>query len=112
MKITLEQAAQWFQNRAMDTPMPAAKEMFHMAAEALWEKAEREKPRPLTLEELRQLIDVPVYVSYPHNSNGEWIIFTYGDERGFETDGETWFEAKNYGKYWIAYRHKPREARE
>ena len=46
MSITTEQAAAWFADRAKNTPMPGAREMFEMAASALREKAEREYPEP------------------------------------------------------------------
>lgn len=48
MSTTTEQAAAWFADRAQNTPMPGAREMFKFAADALREKAERENPQPLT----------------------------------------------------------------
>jgi hypothetical protein len=44
MSITTEQATAWFADRAKNTPMPGAREMFDLAAAALREKAEREDP--------------------------------------------------------------------
>ena len=46
MSITIEKAAVWFAERAKNTPMPGAREMFEIAAVALREKAEREYPEP------------------------------------------------------------------
>lgn len=110
MKITIEQAAQWFENRAKDTPMPATKEMFQKAAEALWERAERENPAPLTLEELLNASE-PVWIQDklgPDNwaeitgHDSEWVhIAACGDyvQR---------MPKFAYGDGWIAYRHKPK----
>lgn len=51
------------------------KEAMQMAAAALREKAEREDPKPLTLEELRQMDGEPVYVTVPGKSHGnKWCI--------------------------------------
>ena len=43
MSMTIEKAAEWFENRAKNTPMQGAKAMFELAAVLLREKAEREK---------------------------------------------------------------------
>ena len=40
--------AEWFEERAKNTPMPGARYMFRMAAEALREKAECEKQDKIT----------------------------------------------------------------
>jgi hypothetical protein len=42
MPNTREKAAKWFADRAADTPMPGARAMFEIAAEALQEKTVQE----------------------------------------------------------------------
>ena len=82
--------------------------MFKIAATALQEKAERENPKPLTLEELRQMDGEPV-----------WIDDWWEDSHGWELsmDASDYFEGerrteKEYGSIWEAYRHKPKEVKE
>lgn len=80
-------------------------EAEQMAIDALREKAERENPQPLTLEELRQMDGEPV-----------WIDDWWEDSHGWELsmDAADYFEGerrteKEYGSIWVAYRHKPKE---
>lgn len=76
-------------------------EAYTMAIDALKEKAERENPAPLTMEELVQMDGVPV-----------WIKDKYSSGYEFSEDAADYFEGRNpkeYGKTWIAYRHKPKE---
>lgn len=109
MSITTEQAAAWFANRLKDTPMLGARAMFEIAAAALREKAEREDPQPLTLEELRQFEGMPVYLVCESIDVYEWQILDFcGNERtGFR--GGIRFLNEVYGIAWEAYRHKPKE---
>lgn len=74
-------------------------------SDALREKLEREKPKPLTIEELRQMDGQPV-----------WIDDWWEDSHGWELsmDAADYFEGekrteKEYGSIWIAYRYKPKE---
>lgn len=83
------------------------------AIAALREQEERENPKPLTIEELRQMDGEPVYViplekSLKDKSWEEWCVMD-GDEA--EVPGiEYWsWNLSAYGKTWIAYRHKPKE---
>ncbi|WP_368234793.1 hypothetical protein [Anaerotruncus rubiinfantis] len=87
---------------------------FAMALEALREKAARENPEPLTLEELRQMDGEPVWCCSCLNGRSEWAIL-----RAVEMS-KTWFVAlggatqgfgdkDTYGKTWLAYREKPKE---
>ena len=74
---------------------------LELAVVALQEKAERENPAPLTMEELVQMDAVPVWIKDKHSSGYE-----------FSEDAADYFEGRNpkeYGKTWIAYRHKPKE---
>lgn len=116
MSITTEQAAAWFADRAKNTPMPGARAMFEIAAAALQEKAEREDPQPLTLEELRKMDGEPVWVK-PKNADGgegEWcVVHILSDKQHFDVliPGIEcmWYESSTYIKEWTAYRHKPKE---
>ncbi len=120
MSITTEpNAAEWFADRAKNTPMPGAKYMFELAAAALREKAEREDPKPLTFVELLQMDDVPFYVRMVDPlDETEWNPHYYPaiyDNVG-DVDVAIWCGSERdylpfdeYGKTWLAYRHKPKE---
>lgn len=72
--------------------------------EALKEKMEREKPEPLTLDELRQMDRVPVYID-------DWPTDFHGWE--LSEDARDYFEGRDvrqYGHAWVAYRFNPEEA--
>lgn len=124
MRITLGRAAAWFEWRAKNTPMAGARAMFEMAAAALREKAEREDPKPLTYNELLQMdgelvwfeaIDISDYSIQNESSWAEVCIPTWKQEVWFWRFGnecEMEPTPKNYGKTWIAYRHKPKEVQE
>ncbi len=78
--------------------------MFRLAAEALQEKAKRENPKPLTLEELRQMVGEPVYIQ-----GLGWRI-NHGVNYGIDS----WFLNTASGKFidmanfnGRIYRHKP-----
>lgn len=128
----LQQAIAWFEGRAQNTPMPGARKMFQIALEALLEKAERENPAPLTLEELRKLDNCPVYVRYGDGREG-WVILVweyevallYGPEWDDSPAGEPdldFYDLRydkdpcgHFGLHslgWLAYRSKPKEAEE
>ena len=84
------------------------------ALEALREKQERENEKQLTEEELRKVKhDNPILVytvcldmdGSPILDDGEWQIF---DGDSFVGDG-SYDLLRNYGKSFIAFRHKPEE---
>ncbi len=107
MSITAEKASAWFADRAKNTPMPGARAMFEIAATALREKAEREDPKPLTLEELQQMDGEPVWMD-----GFEWRI-SYGVSTingglCLATGFDSWIPLDGYGETWFAYRHKPK----
>jgi hypothetical protein len=85
-----------------------------MAIEALREKAERENPKPLTLEELKERVGKPVWIQKEHY--GEYKVFKkhhdslnkYGKRYWF-TDKEILFEC-HYGETWLAYDYEPKGA--
>lgn len=79
---------------------------------AIREKQERMNPQPLTLEELGKMEDEPVWVQSPGVPEyGRWAIVAGVDA----TDGDKTlylhndFTCHEYGRVWIAYRHKPEE---
>lgn len=90
------------------TALNSVVEALEMAITALREKAERENPQPLTLEELRGMIGKPVYVV--GCGGGGWEIFEGCDDCGFWCADESFYSAGGYDKSWTAYRHKPKEA--
>ena len=113
MSITAEQAIKRIENHIRvhhigQIPHIYIGEALDLALEALREKAEREDPKPLTLEELRRMDGEPV-----------WIDDWWEDSHGWELsmDASDYFEGerrteKDYGGIWVAYRHKPKEATE
>lgn len=88
-----------------------------MAISALREQEERENPKPLTLDELREMDGEPVFlVDLVHKEDPRvpdlwtgWIIFSHHFDDGFvPKGGNGWFSVCGYGKRWLAYRHKPK----
>ena len=115
----LQQAIAWFENRLSAAVMPGAREMFGIALSALREKQERDNPKPLTLDELREMDGEPVWCADGEehscyclvnaesedcidSESGAWCFAFYGMTR----DGENGLH--NMG--WLAYRSKPKEA--
>ena len=114
-----EKAISWFENRMKNTTMPGARAMFSMALSALREQQERENPKPLTLDELRQMDGEPVWLhtfsSVQKKTNiSQWAILeSIGNSNAVFLKGgcnsriTKWF--CNYGTTWLVYRHKPKE---
>lgn len=113
----LKQAIAWFENRLSSATMPGTRKMFGMALLALRERQERDNPQPLSLDELWEMGGEPVWckgksrfgvnfeawkVLSKYSSTEEVIRFTDGDDRLPES----------YGKAWLAYRYKPKEAQD
>ena len=83
------------------------KEAMQLASAALREKAERENPKPLTIEELKQMKGEPVWVQSPGVPEyGRWAIVedAFGNSLYLVND----FTCHDIGKTWEAYRHKPK----
>lgn len=86
-------------------------EAHQLAITALREKAEREDSKPLTIEELKQMIGEPVWVQGPGIPEyGRWAIVedAFGNSLFLVND----FTCHDIGKTWEAYRHKPKEVTE
>ena len=81
-------------------------------ADALREKLDRETPKPLTIQELIQMQDQPVWLKYLNNPVCDrWGIV----EGASEIEGEKYLFLRGeygyfeYGKGVVAYRYKPKE---
>lgn len=101
-------------NRALSNKYTKAASEFkrmmdaeQMAIDALREKAEREDPKPLTLEELLNMSGEPVWMVWPDRRiRSRWWIVGSVEWIGMEFDDP--IMTKRYGSVWVAYRHKPK----
>lgn len=82
-----------------------------MALDALRAQQERENPEPLTLEQLRDMPGEPVYIVLLYENNSWWIVIRGVNGRKLTADYGGWFDLKDYGETWIAYRQKPKEGK-
>ena len=73
--------------------------------DAIREKQERENPKPLTIEELRQMHGEPVFIRKLDGDQSFWML-AYPD---VVSNRLGWLDYRNYGSAWVAYRHKPKE---
>lgn len=83
-----------------------------VALEALREKATREFPQPLTLEELRKRHNEPVWVKDIENSLcSGWRIIYWDRGKYFSLQGisQKGYVLDEYGKTWLAYDNEPKE---
>lgn len=83
-------------------------EAVMLSLEALREKAEREDPLPLTLEELRQMEGEPVYLDI-YGWRVCYGVSTFTGSPYLELGLGYRISLDGYGKTWFAYRHKPKE---
>ena len=87
------------------------REPVALALSALRAQQQTDANSPLTLDELRQMEGEPVYIA---ENTEYWAVVNGFDERGIyllsngNPDDYGYFEL--YGKTWLAYRHKPKEA--
>ena len=85
--------------------------VLRLARIALREQEERENPKPLTIEELKQVDICPVYVvplDHDYRHYGGWCVFYGGPATAAIPGVDHWdWELVDYGETWIAYRHKP-----
>lgn len=90
----------------------AVSDACEIAVAALREQEERENPKPLTIEELRQMDNCPVYVVpliHAELHFDGWCVLPGGGGDAEVPGCEYWsWELEDYGETWIAYRHKPK----
>lgn len=76
--------------------------------DAIRDKLDREKPKPLTIEELREMHGEPVWLD-----GFEWRVCygtsTFRGSEYLETGSGSGIPLDDYGERWNAYRHKPKE---
>lgn len=85
-------------------------EAIEVAINALQEKIEREQNISLTIEELKQTINEPIWIKY-HNKCGFWDIIQCFETDKFYPIGKFYglrcsYWADEYGEKWSAYRYK------
>lgn len=71
-------------------------------------------PKPLTIEELRQMDGEPVWIKADHYGTFADIVHILGKEDGDSFVGFKIcyrLQENGYGKTWEAYRHKPKEVK-
>ena len=91
------------------TPLRGIVAALDMALDALKEKAERENPAPLTLEELRRMkAGEVIWHESIQGLDGGWLVLRNHDIKMFQAE----ITGIRYGKTWIAYRHKPKGVQE
>ena len=77
-----------------------------------WNARAEEPNEPLTLDELKQMDGEPVWFTNMSGERGAWGLIK------IDCDGKYMVRAaynttrgeNNYGKTWLAYKHKPKEA--
>lgn len=85
--------------------------VLHLAMRALRDQEERENPKQLTIEELKQVDICPVYVvplDHDYRHYGGWCVFYGGPATAAIPGVDHWdWDLVDYGWTWIAYWHKP-----
>ena len=106
--MTVE-AAIWFAEYAqiMAEGKPDVQEFYRAAELALRAQQERENPKPLTLDELRQMDGEPVWIDDWFEGFNGWELSCDASDY-FEGESRT---IESYGTRWAAYRHKPKEGK-
>jgi hypothetical protein len=83
-------------------------------AHALRAQQERENPKPLTLEELKERVGKPVWIKFLESGKGSWeILGSVYTAKIISCDpyaGAVYRSVESYGKTWLAYDHEPKEA--
>ncbi len=82
---------------------------LQVALAVLRTQQERERNEPLTLDELRNMDGEPVYVVVLYAKTAWWAVVRTVTSEKLTTDYGGWFDMTEYGKTWLAYRHKPKE---
>ena len=116
----LQQAIAWFENRLSGATMPGARKMLDIALSALREKQERDNPKPLTLDELREVSEQNEFCGahiWIKDLKIGWVTVAITDETAKDgiigiwcADTNDVYHEKDYGETWLAYRTRPKEA--
>ena len=85
--VEIERAAEWFEKRAENTPMPMARKMFELAGEAL-----REKANGVTVQEWISVKD-----RLPEHGDVVLCFMKFGEQRILQWD--------NVSNWWLGYGH-------
>lgn len=93
-------------------------EAYEIACQAMREKIERENPKPLTLDELRNMNGKPVWIEKKYSDlesyfgivclsfNQEYVMSFIAVTQGYAMLKVHFSE---YGATWLAYKYKPKE---
>ena len=112
MGMTTKEAIEAIKCNWPDSRYTILREALDMAISALRQQEHfrevTKKVEPLTLDEMRQMDGEPVWVQSPGVPEyGRWaIVEGVGENCLFLHDD---FTCHDYGKTWLAYRHKPEE---
>ena len=116
--MTTERAIDYLE-QCVDGFDPDFDEAVSLSVTALRAQQERENPKPLTLDELRQMDGEPVWLhtfsSIQKKTNiSQWVILeSIGNSNAVFLKGgcnsriTKWF--CNYGTTWLVYRYKPKD---
>lgn len=104
--MTTEKAITFAENAQLLTDEPVVQEFYRLAEAALCAQQERENPKPLTLDELREM-NAPVWcLCKPiEGGNGYWCLCQNG--RITTPAGTQYFAGEI--PHWVFLRHKPKE---
>lgn len=101
-------------NDGTEAMKEACYEVCRMAISALRAQQGCENPKPLTLDELQEMIGEPVWIVYTSINIGHWgIVSGVLEDDGIHIctieDTGDYATSALYGKTCMAYRHKPKE---
>lgn len=91
--------------------------VVYLAEIGLKAKQEQERNGPLTTDELREMDEEPVWISFTGSAierEDGWFIIAETDRCEVLLKGKTFVykSFEYYGKTWLAYRRKPEEGKE
>jgi hypothetical protein len=109
-----ETGTSWQFARSMMNLAAYVRENRKIIIQSFHEQQSRENPKPLTLEELKQRKEKPVWIitlSKGHE-NARWRVLTkveYSSHYFFFKFDNSIKDCAEYGKTWLAYDHEPAE---
>lgn len=109
--MTTEEAIKIFESWA-ECNYKQTRDAAVMAISALRAQQQAEANKPMTLDELREMECEPVW--FVHGECGWWKILdcicVSAREEFALFDDRSSYSLADYGKTWLAYRHKPEES--